>query len=332
MPDTKKVILRSLDKEENPEQFVRQFISEHQNTIHVLGGLRGCKAVEIVKKYIFRLQNPKVVVVSERPNLYGNWVKTKILLPLLYRYFAMKYQRKIGAYFAMGTLGIEAFVRFGWKRDLFYPFMYQTRVETIGFSSLKSHEKIKFLFVGRFDTQAKGIDILIESFNRLEQGHWTLDLVGIGGNFEEKTVTWCKTHPDVAYLGTWNSKTVIDNMTTYDVCIIPSRYDGWGMVTNEALMAGVGCIVTDNTGSKDLVEASGAGMVIPANDVQSLVGGLRNVLDHPETIDLWKNKAREYAGILNSDCVNQFFLDVIKHTFIEKQAQRPVCLWLVQLR
>ncbi|MDR1384750.1 MAG: glycosyltransferase family 4 protein [Planctomycetaceae bacterium] len=305
-------------------------MEEHKDAIYVLGGLRGCKTVELAKKYIFRQNNPKGVVFSERPNLYGNFLKTKILLPLLYRYLAAKYQHKISTYFAMGKLGIETFVKYGWKRDKFYPFMYQTSFSKQLVSAPCCRNCcIKLLYVGSFDNRIKGIDILTESINNMNYHNWSLTLIGKGGDYEQQTLAWANQHENVTYAGVWKSEKVIENISQYDLCLIPSRYDGWGMVTNEALLARVGCIVSDNTGSKDLIEASGAGMLVPAGNISALTNALKHVVNNPDIIQLWKNKAVQYAEILNSNAVNEYFLDVIQYTFDNKNNDlRPACPWL----
>src|SRR5437870_11248743 len=45
-------------------------------------------------------------------------------------------------------------------------------------------------------------------------------------------------------------------MDSADLLVLPSRYDGWGAVINEALMSGIPAICSDNCGAADLVRSS----------------------------------------------------------------------------
>ncbi len=68
------------------------------------------------------------------------------------------------------------------------------------------------------------------------------------------------------------------------VFVLPSRYEAWGLVVNEAMNAGRAVIVSDEMGCQpDLVTDGVEGCVFPAGDVSALTDALRRVLATPET-------------------------------------------------
>ena len=59
-------------------------------------------------------------------------------------------------------------------------------------------------------------------------------------------------------------------ISAYDLLVLPSRHDGWGVVVNEAICAGVPVICSSNVGAQVLVDAFSVGMVFKQNDVDDL--------------------------------------------------------------
>lgn len=56
-----------------------------------------------------------------------------------------------------------------------------------------------------------------------------------------------------------------------DCLVLPSRYDGWGAVVSEALMAGTPVICSDRCGAVEVVYASKVGGVFPADNLDALI-------------------------------------------------------------
>jgi glycosyltransferase involved in cell wall biosynthesis len=73
----------------------------------------------------------------------------------------------------------------------------------------------------------------------------------------------------------------------FDLCnvfVLPSRYEPWGLVVNEAMNSARAVIVTNEVGSyPDLVRDGENGYVTPASDVDAMAAAIRRVLADPET-------------------------------------------------
>ncbi|MGR5878071.1 glycosyltransferase family 4 protein [Bacillus pacificus] len=90
--------------------------------------------------------------------------------------------------------------------------------------------KINLLFVGRFDRQ-KGLDILLEFFNTYNMEH--IDLYIIGDSILENQQLVI---PNNIKLIGWVENTNIDSYySLFDAVIIPSRWEGFGLVAIEAM-------------------------------------------------------------------------------------------------
>ncbi len=81
------------------------------------------------------------------------------------------------------------------------------------------------------------------------------------------------------FLGFVNQSQLPAIYTAADLLVLPSDYEPFGVVVNEAMLCGCGVVVSDRVGARfDLVREGQTGFVFPAGDVQALAGILRRVL------------------------------------------------------
>jgi glycosyltransferase involved in cell wall biosynthesis len=86
----------------------------------------------------------------------------------------------------------------------------------------------------------------------------------------------------VRFLGFRNQSELPALYDLCDVFALPSRFEPWGLVVNEAMNAGRPVIVSDRVGAAaDLVEDGVNGFVYPSGDVDALASGLRQMLESP---------------------------------------------------
>ena len=319
-----------LDEQEDPAQFVEAFIKKHNDAIHILGGFRGgALSTQLAKKHLFRKDaHAKIGFITERPSDFGR-LSRKVLLFALYRFLFWRYGKKFQLGLAMGKIGVDSYAKLGCRREILFPFMYQCNLEkeeSLASPKITENE-VKFLYIGNFSWH-KGTDLLKAAVKHLPQTGWKLSLVGGGGSFEAQTLTWAEQTPQVSYLGRWESDKVVQGITEHDVCIIPSRYDGWGMVTNESLQGGAGAIVSTAAGSCDLVAASGAGKVITAGSVKELAQAMELVISDNRILLQWKEKARDYLPLIQKEAIGQYLFEVIQYTFLDPTLPHPKAKWL----
>ena len=130
----------------------------------------------------------------------------------------------------------------------------------------------------------------------------------------------------IRYRGPLQYENVQPTMANYDVLILPSRHDGWGVVVNEALNQGVPAIVSDTVGAKCLLESTGAGIVFRNGNVQELSDVINTLISSPESLRELRQKAMEVSGLIQPNNGTMYLLDVFKFYFY-KQGQKPQAIW-----
>ncbi len=86
--------------------------------------------------------------------------------------------------------------------------------------------------------------------------------------------------------------------TAADVFVLPSTYDTWGLVVNEAMHYGLPCIVSDKVGSgRDLVQPGLTGDVFKFDSLKDLKSSLEKVINNPDDAAVMgKNALKRIEG------------------------------------
>ncbi|MFT4033097.1 MAG: glycosyltransferase family 4 protein [Siphonobacter sp.] len=131
-----------------------------------------------------------------------------------------------------------------------------------------------FIFTGRL-AQEKNVSLLIRAFSWLKQNdsfaeHWGLLIVGDGplrekfiSQTSEKDIHWLGGHP-------WHEVPVY--LALADALVLPSFFEPWGLVVNEAMTCGLPVLVSSQCGCvEDLVENGGNGYTFDPMQIDSLI-------------------------------------------------------------
>jgi len=111
-------------------------------------------------------------------------------------------------------------------------------------------EKINILFAGKL-SHAKGVYELCKSFKTLEEKHDNLQLNLIGNvDIDEKIVLWENTGHSMNFQisDTSSQLTLANQMRVADIYVLPSYYEGLGLIAIEALGCGMRVVVTEIEG------------------------------------------------------------------------------------
>jgi glycosyltransferase involved in cell wall biosynthesis len=114
----------------------------------------------------------------------------------------------------------------------------------------------------------KGIRDLVEVFKRLNLPDSKLTIVGGGGDalaYVRSNVSENISY--VTYLEHNELKLIYQRASVF---VLPSYMDSWGQVVVEAMACGLPVIISDNTGSKDIVEPGYNGFVIKVGNQRDL--------------------------------------------------------------
>ena len=130
------------------------------------------------------------------------------------------------------------------------------------------------------------------------------------------------------FLGAINSENIIAYIEKADLLILPSVFDGWGLVVNEALQCHIPVLVSDHCGAKELVKHNQNGLIFDHNNLESLTENIQKFLDlSPEKIIEMKHLAGEMGEQISISVVSNYLSLCLKHC-IKPQNIKPVAPWL----
>jgi Glycosyl transferases group 1 len=98
----------------------------------------------------------------------------------------------------------------------------------------------------------------------------------------------------VRFLGFVNQSNLPAVYRSSDVLVLPSEYEAFGLVVNEAMLCGCPVIVSDRVGARfDLVHEGKTGFIFPVNNVEALTALLYETLTTRDRLNQMANAARE---------------------------------------
>lgn len=150
------------------------------------------------------------------------------------------------------------------KEDIEFDEQTTSNVDLDTIKSVLNNKKIyKFIAIGRYSKE-KGNDRLIEAFEQFWNNHNDSYLIIIGGYGDEydplmKHLTKLKCKDNVALIRYMSNPYTVLNQC--DSLVLPSRYEGFGLVIIEADVLGKPVVSTDIVGPSRFMKAHGGQMV-----------------------------------------------------------------------
>ena len=162
----------------------------------------------------------------------------------------------------------------------------------------ESSSATTFFFCGQM-IRRKGVDLLLTAFERLVVEGLDIRLLLIGR--EAKLPELLEGITDSArarirYEGFQPPDKLPIFFAEADVFVLPSRHEGWGVVINQALGAGLPVICSDAVGAgTDLVEENINGLHFAAGDLDGLQYCLERLAKSPQITRQWGEASRQKA-------------------------------------
>jgi glycosyltransferase involved in cell wall biosynthesis len=128
----------------------------------------------------------------------------------------------------------------------------------------------------------KGVDQLLAAFATLPENARLL-LVGREAELPQLLAQLAEpVRRRVRYAGFQAPDALPQLFAQADVFVLPSRHDGWGVVVNQALGAGLPIIASDQVGAAhDLVRENENGFTFPASDANALAAAMLRYATNP---------------------------------------------------
>ncbi|MFH0855451.1 MAG: glycosyltransferase family 4 protein [Candidatus Omnitrophota bacterium] len=170
--------------------------------------------------------------------------------------------------------------------------------------SSSSDNCLIFGFIGRIDIDHKGIDLLLNSFSivgaQFPNLRWKLVIVGSFFSSRDQQIF----NRLLMRLGNFSDRVILSGalggedkwraMSSFDVFVHTSRYEGMPTAVIEAMAMGKPCVVTPGTNMQEIIRNGDGGWLCDAN-VNSIFETLKFIFDHRAEIPIKGKNAQEYA-------------------------------------
>ena len=153
--------------------------------------------------------------------------------------------------------------------------IYNGVEDKVNKSNLKlnwDENKINLLFVGRLDRQ-KGLDLFLDVYDKMKLENLHLYVIGtsvLDDNLPNSTKY-------VTYLGWVNNKDIDVYYQACDAVIMPSRWEGFGLVAIEAMKNSKAVIASNRGALPELIKEDFTGYIFNIDDEISLKNRLLNL-------------------------------------------------------
>jgi glycosyltransferase involved in cell wall biosynthesis len=220
----------------------------------------------------------RLAIFSEAPEQpwHTGWLKR-----LRGRVLAARWAHRFAFVLAIGGVGCEFFSHIGFPKEKIVPFGYFLDVQPLAdaASSRPADGVVRLVSAGQL-IHRKGIDLLLRACDQLPTTGWRLDCYGDGPERPrlEQMVCSLGLADRVAFHGVVSNDAVRSALAQADCAVLPSRFDGWGTLVNEALAAGTPVICTAACGAAVLVSSAQLGGVVQADSARSLGAALTHAI------------------------------------------------------
>lgn len=300
--------------------------NEHES-VHIFSGIR---AYPLVKVAFLQSLSFNIIrgILSESADLRGLKGVFRLGLGKLE---AFRFHNKIDFVLAIGNLGVQWFQKCGFSKNKIYPFGYFVENFTENKCDFRKNieyrkDKFHLIFIGQL-IERKGVDILLQALSGLKEMDWFLDIIGDGKERRniEDLCEILNLSKHVNFHGLKKNIETIGFLKTADLLVLPSRYDGWGAVVNEALMCGIPVVCSNACGVADLINGSFRGEVFKTESIRDL----RQILAHyilrgKKTPEL-SSKIKEWSKTIEGETAASYLLDIIKSVL--EGGGKPIPPW-----
>lgn len=307
------------------EEKINSIFESKPKAIHSFGGIDAFPFVYKALKLAIK-KRVKITIHLEPLNLDGLKGKVRIFK---YWLFKLRFNQYIDAILVKGFLGRACYEKVGFSKDKIWDWAYFTEDhEALSSPSMDigDQKSPSFLFVGAL-IDRKNIVPVLEEVVPMSAGISKFSVIGVGP-LEDEVKKIASTNDKIQFLGKKSNNEVKALMASHDYLILPSLFDGWGAVVNEALMAGTRVIVSNKSGAASLLLNEQRGYVFSLNGspsfkeiFQKAIDGGPTTPEERETIQQWAHK--KITGMQGAE----YFFRITKYLY-GNEVSRPIAPWL----
>ncbi len=216
------------------------------------------------------------------------------------------------AIFAVGKSAMISYKKHGYNEPIFNtPYAISSHFfDNVEYRKPSPNMKVVFLSSGSL-IHRKGYDIAIQAFNLLDDHlkskieYWILGDGPLRNDLERMVEPGLT----VKFKGFVEPSQIAEYFKNSSVFLLTSRYDGWGVVVNEAIAAGLPLIVTSNCGAAEYVNEHN-GFVV-TNDINEISAKISHLIEHVEDREKFSDYNLHMSKSISSDSIATRLFDHI---------------------
>ena len=304
------------------KEVVSKYLSS--DSVHIFHGLRHTK--ENFKCFRGLVKRRCSIGLYFEPIKLNKTTKG-LLRHCYYRLLLFRYGSEVDFMLALGDIGKRQFLKLGLPEGKVTSFNYFINNEYVAIpNSLKKvrSSTIKVLYVGQL-VSCKNVVMLAKSFCEIAKNYDNVSLTIVGDgelkSFLHKYVENEGVKNKVKFLMFSSNESLKDIYSEHDVFILPSKFDGWGVVAVEAMARGLPVIVSDHCGSASIIKKAEHGIVFDSTSEQSLTAALSRVVENSKEYlsGESENKRLQYVGEhLSAKAGEKILLEILGRVYLEK--------------
>ena len=307
------------------DEQIKSIFESKADAIHSFGGIDAFPFVYQALKLAIK-NKVKIIIQLEPLNLDGIKGTMRIFK---YWLFKIRFNQYIDAILVKGFLGRACYERVGFSKEKIYDWAYFTEVHEQIYENNDSsagQDLPSFLFVGAL-IDRKNIVPILKDVAPLSSRISRFTVIGTGP-LEEEVNKIAESNNNIHFLGKKSNNEVKEFMAAHDYLVLPSLFDGWGAVVNEALLAGTRVIVSNKSGAASLLLNEQRGFVFRLEGNPSFKQIMEKAMRTGPTTIADRMAIQQWAQRkISGDQAANYFLNIIKYIY-GNEAARPIAPWL----
>ncbi len=301
--------------------------------LHFFTGIKEFQLNRMAYSLLSRSQ-ARLFYISESKDIRGFKGVMRLLRDIVLDYYR---RRRIDAVLAMGELGTKWFRRIGFDSSRIFEFCYAVADSSSHNRDIapdhdpgRDANSFKVAYVGQL-IKRKNVDSLLMALASINNEGLSFTLEIIGSGEEEVHLRQNASSLGIAsvvnFLGAMKNDELRAHMRESDLLVLPSAWDGWGAVTNEALLAGCRVGVSLMCGSSVLAKNMPKCFTFPSGDVHTLASELRKQIAYGRvTQEERATKCVLARSMIGEVAIAKYLLHIVDFV-IAPANNRPVQPW-----
>lgn len=312
----------NIDIIENPNMKKIFQLLNRKNSIHFFSGIFAYKLIR--KAFLLSIYKKSIIsIISEAPDLRG--IKGSI------RKFASIFierplKNRISSVYEIGKECNNWYKWCGYDERKIFNFGYCVKNSSANVVA-NNFPQHRFIFVGRL-IKLKNLSYLIHVLSLIPKKSWSLTIVGCGeelSNLQNQT-NELKLNSNIVYRGVIDNENISSELAMHDTLLLPSNYDGWGAVINEAINAGVYVICSNRCGAAEIIANNKIGLIFDIEDETSLLNMLNLRIKKGKRTEIEANYIMEYSKKITPLSFATYFYSTIDN--IDSNQDKILPPWL----